>query len=152
VEKFDFDRESFDRLKQAGWSAKRTVDTTLYLLDWQKDGYSVFSKALKFTQSFGGIRLVHRAYGVNTLDQSHFDSSAATRRFNRKWAVDVYEGLAQEALIPVGQGYSEHLTYLLGNKGGLYGGYDDYFCRIGRTVEEAVSNIIFAHQFEELSD
>jgi len=148
--KFCFDEKSLSLLRRAGWHSQRNVKTDLYLLNWCKDGYTVFPHALEFARSFGGIHLAHRGYGSDAPDESHFDPSVATRRFDRAWAVDKYEGLAKEILIPVGQGYSGHLTFLIGTQGGFYGGYDDYFCRIGETVEEALANILFGRAFEKL--
>lgn len=65
---------------------------------------------------------------------------------------DYYEKLTGESLVPVGLGYSGHMTFLVGEGGGMYGGYDDYFCRIGKSVEEAMANILFVRTFEALSE
>lgn len=111
----------------------------------------LFPQALAFARSFGGIRLEHRTYDGSAPDFSHFDACMATRRFDKTWVTDDYEKLAKEKLILVGQGYSGHLTFLIGDQGGFYGGYDDYFCRIGKTVEDALTRILLGSTFDKLS-
>jgi len=130
----------------------RKVETSQYISDWREGGYQIFAQALEFAESFGEITLLHPAYSGGVSDESCFDHSAATRRLDRAWVVEDYERLAKEILVPVGQGYSGHLTYLIGNRGGFYGGFDDYFCKIGASVEEAMVRIIFNKELNKLSD
>lgn len=149
---YQFDAKLISILERSGWHPMRKVKTSQYASDWKKEGYQIFRQALEFAESFGGITLVHPAYsGYGASDESLFDPSAATRRLDRAWVIEDYEGLANEVLIPVGQGYSGHLTFLIGDRGGLYGGYDDYFCRVGKTVGEALANILFSKGFDKLS-
>jgi len=147
---YQFSDELISILERSGWSSMRKVRTNQYVSDWKRDGYKVFQQALDFSASFGEIRLAHPAYAGSAFDESYFDPSAATRRLDRAWVIEDYEGLAMEQLIPVGQGYSGHLNYLIGDRGGFYGGYDDYFCRIGKTVEEAIEKILLGKNFERL--
>ncbi|MGJ7555630.1 SUKH-3 domain-containing protein [Variovorax sp. RB3P1] len=139
-------------LGRFGWNSARKIETNQFASDWKKDGYKIFREALDFAGSFGGIKLVHPAYSGELSDESHFDPSAATRRLDRAWVVEDYERLAGEVLIPIGQGYSGHLTFLIGDCGGFFGGYDDYFCRMGKTVEEALDKIMFGGKFQKLSE
>lgn len=149
---YQFDEKLTSALERCGWHPKRKVKTSHYASDWKKDGYQIFRQALEFAESFGGITLLHPAYSGGASDESCFDPSAATRRLDRAWVVEDYERLAKEILVPVGQGYFGHLTYLIGNRGGFYGGFDDYFCKIGASVEEAMVRIIFNKEFNKLSD
>jgi hypothetical protein len=148
---YEFNGELVSALQRAGWDSRRRVKTSSYVADWKREGYTIFPAALVFAENFGGFLLKHPGYNGEGSDESCFDPSAASRRLDRVWVVEDYQVLAGEELIPVGQGYSGHLTYLLGNDGGFYGGFDDYFCRIGRDVEDALANIVFAKGFEKIS-
>lgn len=148
---YQFNEKLVFALEGAGWISRRKVKVSPYVLDWKNEGYRIFPEALRFAENFGGTVLKHPGYNGEGSDESCFDPSAASRRLDRSWVVDDYQILAKEELIPVGQGYSGHLTYLLGDGGGFYGGFDDYFCRIGNTVENALANIIFANGFEKIS-
>jgi len=148
---YEFNEELVSALQRAGWDSRRRVKTSSYVADWKREGYAIFPAALLFAENFGGTVLKHPGYSGEGLDESCFDPSAASRRLDPIWVAKDYRLLAGEDLIPVGQGYSGHLTYLLGNGGGFYGGFDDYFCRIGRDVEIALTNIVFAKGFEKIS-
>jgi hypothetical protein len=148
---YEFNEELVSALQRAGWDSRRRVRTSSYVADWKREGYAIFPAALLFAETFGGTVLKHLGYSGEGLAESCFDPSAASRRLDRAWVVEDYQVLAEEELIPVGQGYSGHLTYLLGNRGGFYGGFDDYFCRIGRDVGSALANIVFAKGFEKIS-
>jgi len=148
---YEFNGELVSALQRAGWDSKKRGGTSSYVADWKREGYAIFPAALLFAETFGGTVLKHPGYNGEGLDESCFDPSAACRRLDRVWVVEDYQALAEEELIPVGQGYSGHLTYLLGNGGGFYGGFDGYFCRIGKDVGRALANIVFAKGFEEIS-
>jgi hypothetical protein len=149
---YKFDEKLLAALRPYGWHPQRKVSANKYISDWKNEGYRIFPQASEFSESFGGIKISHPAYSGNGADESSFDPSMATRRLDRSWVVEVYEKLADELLLPVGQGYSGHLTFLIGDRGGLYGAYDDYFCRVGKNVEIAIANILFAPgNFKRLS-
>jgi hypothetical protein len=148
---FEFNVETAGWLKKNGWSPTRKINAKNHISKWKDDGYDVFALGIEFAKSFAGINLPHPSFNRISQDKSFFDPVVATRRFNRLWAVEVYEGLAGQKLLPVGQGYSEHLTYLLGDGGGLFGGFDDYFCEVGPTLEDALFCILHAKPFISLS-
>lgn len=139
------------RLQETGWYAARKMDIRLCVDAWQKNGYEVFDAGSEFASRFLHANMVHPAYSGAGRDSSNFDVLEAMRKFNRAWASERYEAWAKEKLLPIGRGYSGHLTLLMGESSAIYGGVDDYFCRIGDSVEDAFENIFVRRQFTDLS-
>jgi len=148
---YHFNAATANLLQQQGWHAGRAVDVTRYVAAWNSEGYTASVAAKRFARCFGGLRLTHAAYRTaGQHDESVFDPVAAMNRLDSRWVKDCYEGLAGSSLCPIGSGYSQHMTYFIAERGVFYGGYDDYFCRIGRTVEEALHNILVVREFKPL--
>ncbi|MGE9785855.1 hypothetical protein ACQP6X_07385 [Acinetobacter baumannii] len=61
-----------------------------------------------------------------------------------------YSLKAGSDLLPIGLGYSEHLTYFIDPSFKFYGGYDDYFCKIGDSVNSFFNNIFYEKNFIQL--
>ncbi|WP_082572035.1 SUKH-3 domain-containing protein [Variovorax sp. Root434] len=137
-------------LESAGWFSERLISTNSCEAAWRLEKYEIFQEASDFVASFNGMKILHQSYSGGGKDISAFDAIDATRRLDPAWVVDVYGPGAGEKLLPIGQGNSEHLTYFIGEGGGIYGGFDDYFCLIGKSVSEAFENIFFKHQYVQI--
>ncbi|MCD0493619.1 SUKH-3 domain-containing protein [Chromobacterium violaceum] len=130
-----------------GWHPDRKVPIQNIILTWKNEGYNIFQEALDFIQNLDGITFKHPSKSGESEDESCFNSILATKGFDRLWAIEVYEPLIGKKLLPIGQGYSRHLTYLMSNDGAIYGGYDDFFCEIGSDICKAMENIICNKEF-----
>ncbi|QWF15012.1 SUKH-3 domain-containing protein [Lysobacter capsici] len=137
-----FDAETRAVLQRHGWRGERSVATDAIQRAWQDDGYDVFAGGLRFARSFAGLRLRHPSWSGADGDESVFDPILASARFDRAWASERYQPAAKQRLLPIGQGYSAHLTYLIGDDGAIFGGYDDSLRRFGDSVEDALGNIL----------
>lgn len=137
-----FDRETRAALQRHGWRDDRDVEVGAIQRAWEHDGYRVFASGLRFARAFAGLRLRHRSWSGADTDESRFDPILAIARFDRAWASERYESAARQRLLPIGQGYSAHLTYLIGDDGAIFGGYDDSLRRFGDSVEDALGNIL----------
>lgn len=145
--RYAFPAASAAILAAHGWQAGRNIAPQAAILTWEQDGYAVFPAGVHFIQSFHGITLSHRSWNGDADDESCFDAIQATRGFDRLWALEVYQPLIGQKLLPVGQGYARHLSYLIAEDGAVYAGYDDFFCRIGADVVAALENIMFKRDF-----
>ncbi|MBC1567287.1 hypothetical protein HCJ20_00005 [Listeria sp. FSL L7-1425] len=107
--------------------------------------------AEKFLRNLGGLIITHEAYSdINEMDVSEFDLSKPTAWLDPKWVNECYEDIIKEKLCPVGVGFSEHMAFFVSESGGFYGGYDDYFCLIGDSVESGLLNLFHNHNFVSL--
>ncbi|WP_082107257.1 SUKH-3 domain-containing protein [Chromobacterium vaccinii] len=144
---YKFTRQTMDVLIKHGWSPNRAISTQGIISTWKNEGYEIFQEALDFIKTLDGITFKHTSRSGESEGESCFDSILATKGFDRLWAIEVYEPIIGKKLIPIGQGYSRHLTYLISNDGAIYGGYDDFFCEIGSDVCKAIENIICNKEF-----
>lgn len=144
---YTFPTATMAKLAEYGWQPSRNIAPQHAILAWEQDGYSAFQAGVHFIQSFNGITLKHRSWDGKAEDESYFDSVLATQGFDRLWALEVYQPLIGKKLLPVGQGYSRHLSYLIAEDGAMYAGYDDFFCEIGTDIISALENIIFKRDF-----
>ena len=147
VHHFDISQKSLGILRKNGWFSKRSVDTSACKIAWQSEGFASFKYALYFVSAFGGLKIIHESHSRNGEDVSVFDPVKATQRVGSAWVKEVYQPRINENILPVGIGDSEHLTYYMGERGGVYGGFDGFFCKIGETVGDAFENIFFNHQY-----
>jgi len=138
-------------LKNSGWQDNRKINIDKYKAAWKSEMYILSPAAAKFTECFGGIKVVHGAYVTEGgSDESIFDPGIALNTIFHERVHDDYEQRTGTSLCPIGVGFSEHLVYLIDSSEGFYGGFDDYFCFIGKNVGEALSNIFFNHNFTSL--
>ena len=126
---FDLNDDIEKYLIQYGWHAERKIDIKSVIETWKADNYRVFDSAIFFVQSFNELNIVHEAYRGKEKDTSCFNS------------------IKGNDLLPIGLGYSEHLTYFIDSSFKFYGGYDDYFCYIGDSVNSFFNNLFYEKNF-----
>lgn len=145
-----FESEVFNHLQKNGWFQKRFVNTGRYQKIWADEGYEVFPCALKFCSSFGEMKIRHLAYNGIEDEVSNFDPFKASQELDSLWVKNKYRSLAKDNLIPIGQGGSGHLTYFISESGKFFGGFDDYFCVMGNSLNDAFKNIFFVHNYVQI--
>ncbi|WP_227106711.1 SUKH-3 domain-containing protein [Chromobacterium rhizoryzae] len=148
---YEFTPEIEAKLIEYGWHPSRFTNNSKTLSIWKNEGYDIFQEGLNFINSFNGIILKHSSRSGEFEDESCFDGALAAEGFDRLWAIEVYEPIIGKKLLPIGQGYSRHLTYLISEDGAIYGGYDDFLCQIGINAIKAIENIILNHEFTVLN-
>lgn len=129
------------------WGSNRAISIRDIISAWRNEGYEIFQAALDFIKTLDGITFKYPSKSGESEDESCFDSILTTKGFDLLWAIEVYEPLIEKKLLPIGQGYSRHLIYLMSNDGAVYGGYDDFFCEIGSDICKAMENIICNKEF-----
>ena len=139
-----------DLLKTSGWIKDPHFNNSSILKLWSKKKYVLSNAAVQFVNKFDGLKLKHEAYRSTDFDYSLFNAMKATQEIDPSWVFDIYNTLADSTLTPIGQGYSEHLTYFISDNYKFYGGYDDYFCLIGDSTNAFFENILFYKEFKQL--
>lgn len=136
-----------NKLIKNGWYKERKVNILDTEYEWKKDGYTVFDSAVIFLESFNNLKITHKAYGTTERDYSIFNSLKAIKGIDPGWILEDYCLKVDTNLLPIGLGYSEHLTYLIDPLYNFYAGYDDYFCQIGNSVNDFFENIFYRKKF-----
>ena len=135
---------------QNAWQSQQLTELSALTSLWRKNKYAISDAALDFVKHFDGFHLNHQAYRSAEVDYSIFDAKKATLEIDASWVFDVYNPKIKSQLVPIGQGYAEHMTYLISREGCFYGAYDDYFCLIGDSVQHFFDNILFNKKFIQL--
>jgi len=147
---FDLNANTEEYLINFGWYTGRKIDIERIIEAWKADNYKIFNSAIVFVQSFNGLNIAHEVYRGKEKDFSYFNSIKATEGIDPAWIFEEYSLKAGSDLLPIGLGYSEHLTYFIDPSFKFYGGYDDYFCKIGRAVNSFFNNIFYEKNFIQL--
>ncbi|MHC0019162.1 SUKH-3 domain-containing protein [Acinetobacter pittii] len=147
---FDLNANIEEYLINCGWYKGRKTDIEHTVEAWKADKYKIFNSAIVFVQSFNGLNIAHEAYRGKEKDFSYFNSIKATEGIDPAWIIEEYSLKAGNDLLPIGFGYSEHLTYFIDPSFKFYGGYDDYFCKIGDSVNSFFNNIFYEKNFIQL--
>lgn len=140
---FDLTANIEGYLINCGWYTGRKIDIEHIIEAWKADKYKIFNSAIVFIQSFNGLNIAHEAYRGKEKDFSYFNSIKATEGIDPAWIFEEYSLKAGSDLLPIGFGYSEHLTYFIDPSFKFYGGYNDYFCKIGDSVNSFFNNIFY---------
>lgn len=114
------------------------IDSEHIIEAWKADKYKIFNSAIVFVQSFNGLNIACEAYREKVF--SYFNSIKATEGIDPAWIFEEYSLKAGSDLLPIGLGYSEHLTYFIDPS---FKFYDDYFCKIGDSVNSFFNNIFY---------
>lgn len=139
-------------LAKSGWFPARNVEASHYLSLLESKGYVLNKNASNVLRNMGGLILTHESYSnPEETDVTEINPAKPSDWLDPKWVHEVYEKIAQDTLCPVGLGFSEHMVFFISSLGKFYGGYDDYFCLIGDTIENALNNLFFKHQFIAMS-
>lgn len=145
---YTFDERVKNILFKNGWSPERQINIEKYISVLNDNGYSINQHARKFLINLGGLCVKHEAYSnTEETDISEFNPIKPVGWLDPRWVEEYYQKLAKISLCLVGVGFSEHMVFLVSEKGALYGGYDDYFCLIGNSIEEGLLNLFYGHKF-----
>jgi SUKH-3 immunity protein of toxin-antitoxin system len=118
-------------LKRAGWSAGKTTQIDGALAALNVAGYAVGACAAAILREFSGLT-------VESEDRSRvfwIDGERAAVWVDKGWC-DAYREAIGSPLVPIG-GYS-HMSLVVDETGGIWGGYDAEFGRLADSVEGLV--------------
>lgn len=136
-----FASSTLEYLTQAGWKTGRHIDTIKYRAFLTGEGYAWFPAVAVFLAEFGGL-LVKFKRENGRCDTLDFDACEASSGFDSQWVTENYaRRIGQTKLCAIGQAHSNHLLLFMDEAGRVYGGFDEFLCRIEDSGEEAIKNI-----------
>ncbi|MEJ8819930.1 SUKH-3 domain-containing protein [Lacibacter sp. H407] len=138
-------------LINAGWSELRRISKNIVVDQLTFEGYPVLDNVVETMQNLGGlvIKFSNKRNGLKD-DDINFDFDHATglevpdRIFNN------YMPRVKKQLVLIGTAYRDHFVLMMADDNSIYGGYDDYLCKIGNTPTDAIENIILDKDFDEI--
>ena len=146
----NIDNVSRQGLVLSGWSDDWCFGTNAFEEACRANGYASLSEAVRFVSEFGGVRGEHRAYRSSSTACFDLDPLKALRDISKE-RVDNYVLRFGEVMVPVGEVLSGHLTLMISSGGSVLGGYDDYLCIIGDSIENGINAIFNFREYIEVS-
>ncbi|HTM99774.1 MAG TPA: SUKH-3 domain-containing protein [Pedobacter sp.] len=115
------------------------------------EGYPIFNSVIEFLTDFGGLHVYFKNQQNGIVnDDINFDLNHA---FNLEVPERVFKDYiprVKKELCIIGTAYRDHFILLMSNDGNVYGGYDDYLCKISNTGIGAIEAIILNQSFIEI--
>jgi hypothetical protein len=144
-----FDGMAAECLRKAGWTPTRTVSTAIYAGAYQAEGRSLLPKAKEFLSKFGGLII---QYPTNSEhgDVLAFLAEREIHAMDDSGVVCFEELIGVAPLCPIGHYQLGTCILFMDKRGYVYGGSDATITLVGRTGEEAISNILTGEAGEVL--
>lgn len=136
-----FAPSTIEYLTQAGWTIGRNIDTIKYRAFLTGEGYAWFPAVESFLAEFGDLLVKFKREDGRT-DTIDFDACEASSGFDSRWVKEDYtRRIGQTKFCVIGQAHSDHLLLFMDEAGRVYGGFDEFLCRIEDSGAEAIENI-----------
>lgn len=149
--KGDFEDYFFSKLKSLGWKENCDVSEMDIENIISNEGYQIFQPVILFFKKFWNSKILfaNKRNGLKD-DDINFSFLDATRlevpeRINGSYALRIGKGLCL-----IGSAYREHMILMMSEDGYVYGGYDDFLCKIANSPLEAIEAIIDDKDFLEI--
>lgn len=133
----------------SGWYEGRNIDIEHFVSYMMQEGYKLSSTIESFLKEFGDLRVSY--VDKNGLSESlHFDAVKAIKDIFLDNVLYYSHRLGNINLCVIGQGFTNHMTFMMNDEGNVFVGYDDYFYKIGNTGYEAIENICLGNALIEV--
>ncbi|PTR01008.1 SUKH-3 immunity protein of toxin-antitoxin system [Mucilaginibacter yixingensis] len=147
---YSFSPQTLIILKESGWHAGRQVDISVFEESLLKDGFTLFPIAASFLAEFGDLDIVF-SNRIGQKANFHFNVKKAVEEVDPLWAQqDYYRRLGDKQLCVIGQAYTDHMTLMMSETGEVYGGFDDFLCKIANSGVDAIKRICDNERAEEI--
>lgn len=146
------DKENvFDVLKKMGWEENRNVDKNAIITTVQSEGYPIFECVIDFLTKFIDTKIyfVNKRNGLQN-DDIDFNFEKATHLEVPERINGEYSQRIGKSLCLIGSAYREYMVLMMDADGTVYGGYDNYLCKIATSGLNAINAIINDYDFEEV--
>jgi SUKH-3 immunity protein len=150
---YNFSDQTFKTLTKHGWFPSRNLQDLKEISDaLEENGYRVLKSGLAFYSSFGGIEMYvpHSVVPGNTKRVS-FDIKEEIKGFFAVWVTEHYEKMSDSPLTIIGAS-NEYFQLLINEQNQIYAGFDDMFCLVGNSVEEAMEVLCTGKPFINLTE
>ncbi len=140
-------------LLAAGWSPGRDVLLPGRVAEsLAADGHALHEPAERFLREFMGLRLVYAHARVpDAEDDCFIDALTAAADVDPAWARSYEERTGESRFVPVGEASRGYLTLYMSETGRVYGGYDQFLCRLGDTGAAALEALCNGLHAEEVA-
>lgn len=146
------EKEVENILINAGWSESRRIDKRFVVDQLVLEGFPALENVVEAMQNLGGlvIKFLNRQNGLKD-DDINFDFVHATNLESPDRVFMNYMPRVKKQLVLIGSAYRDHYVLLMADDNSIYGGYDNYLCKIGNTPMDAIENIILNKNFDEIT-
>lgn len=140
-------------LEKSGWHVGRKIDKTLIIQYIVNEGYPVLEKVIDFLEMVWDltIHFENKRNGLKKDDISFLFEKAThlevPERVNKDYSLRIGKKLCL-----IGSVYRDHMVLMMADDNTVYGGYDDFLCKIGDSGMDAIEAIIFDYDFIEIPD
>ena len=143
-----FSKRTVEYLHRSGWPPDSVIDTTPFKESLSTAGFFVHDAALNFLREFGGLRIQYpHAKVADMEDEMHFDPSIVIRHAVPS-DVEAYGRVIGRKLCPIGEACRAYMILMMTEEGEVYGGYDDFFVKVGNSGSEAIEALCSGSQPE----
>lgn len=126
-------------LKENGWRIPDVAEVNEIVAELRRRGFSVHQAAQDFFAKFGGFSAKFESRAHEGLDW--FDFDVLNRGFFDVEDVADYGGALGKILCPIGQARRGHLSLVIDEDGAVYGYYNPYIVRVGKSADEAINHL-----------
>jgi len=140
-----------DVLKKAGWYEGRMASKAVVTQVIMKEGYSMFPNVIEFLQEFWDLTIYfeNKRNGLKNDDITFVFEKATHLEVPERIKGDYSFRIGKELCL-IGSVYREHMVLMMSSDKCVYGGYDDFLCKISDSGYGAIEAIIFDYDFIEI--
>ena len=109
------------------------------------------SSVLNFLASYGDLEIVFpSSFKKGDYDSISFNIEKALKEVSHDWIIEDYSHRVGKKLCLIGQGFKNHMSFAMDEKGRVYGGYDSFLVFVGNSGSEAIEALCTKKKFEEI--
>ncbi len=144
-------KDILDVLQQLGWVENKTNTKDDIISIIQKEGYPAFTAVVDFLKLFldSVIYFENKRNGLKN-DDMNFSFERATNFEAPERINGSYSQRIGKELCLIGSAYRDHMVLMMSEDGYVYGGYDNFLCKISNTGLGAIEAIIYDRDFIEI--
>ena len=139
--------DSFELLRAAGWYPGRQVDTSAAEHALLRAGYPLHDAAIAVLAEFSGLTITGPEFFIEGRNgrlccrrQLWIDGERAAVELEDSVACEGYSETIGDTLVPVG--YEHPITFLIGEKGAVWGVFDGWYRLAADSFVPAVARIL----------
>lgn len=131
-------------LKKSGWYKERRIDQHLIIEAIEAEGYPILPSVVAFLQEFWDLKIYfeNRRNGLKNDDINFSFEEATHLEVPERISQDYSKRVGMELCL-IGSVYREHMVIVMANDQSVYGGYDNFFCKIADSGMNAIKAIVY---------
>jgi hypothetical protein len=131
-------------LKKAGWHEGRELSYERISEMVKNEGYPQLPNVIRFLQGFMDIKIIfkNKRNGIKN-DDINFSFEEATDLEVPERVNEEYSQRVGKELCLIGSVFRRHMVLMMSDDMCVYGGYDNYLCKIGDSGIDAIKAIVY---------